>query len=127
MLLPDAISLWQHDGPSGYGIQSTPVNIIYWRADLPQPQNIVSGGPRPLSRKALMPASQNITHSQSWANGVWTVVMEDRCWAASVNQVSFVGGTDYYVALCQPRDGGPEGKETGVKMVTGNWHTLHVQ
>ena len=89
------------------GSQNNPVNILFWRADLAQPQNIVAGGigtvhpseARPLGPEdppPPPPPSQNIVHYQSWENGRWTVIMGRPMYAASTaTQVQFTSGGRY--------------------------------
>ena len=74
------------------GSQNNPVNILFWRADLAQPQNIVAGG---IGTVQPSPDGQNLVHSQIWANGRWTVIMGRPMNAASDNQVQFNGGGRY--------------------------------
>jgi len=59
--------------PIWMGAKDKPVNIIYWRADLARPENIVGGGIG-TTQISSDTESQNIRHYQNWANGVWTVI-----------------------------------------------------
>lgn len=76
------------------GSQNNPVNILFWRADLVQPQNIVAGG---IGTVQTTPdaADQNIVHYQNWSNGKWTVIMGRPMAASTDNQVNFTRGQSY--------------------------------
>jgi len=74
------------------GSQNNPVNILFWRADLERPQNIVAGG---IGTVQESPDSQNLVQSQSWENGRWTVIIGRTMNAASDNQVQFTSGGSY--------------------------------
>jgi len=76
------------------GNQNNPVNIMFWRADLAQPQNIVAGG---IGTVQPSPDAQNISHYQNWAGDQWTVIMSRPMVAASDNQVTFTPGNTYSV------------------------------
>jgi DMSO reductase family type II enzyme heme b subunit len=91
------------------GSQNNPVNILFWRADLEQPQNIVAGGigtvhpsgappldPEDPQNPDDPPPSQNIVHSQNWENGRWTVIMGRPMDAVTAtSQVQFTSGRSY--------------------------------
>jgi DMSO reductase family type II enzyme heme b subunit len=111
--------------PLEMGSQFQPVNIIFWRADLLQPQNIVAGGASTI-QKSPDAASQNIVHSQNWHAGTWTVIISRPMLPASVNQVAFTRGVNYNIAFSN-WEGGIEGERNGVKMITGNWQNLYIQ
>jgi DMSO reductase family type II enzyme heme b subunit len=74
------------------GSQNNPVNILFWRADLAQPQNIVAGG---IGTVQPSPDGQNIVHYQHWENGTWTVIMGRPMTAVTDNQVQFTSGRSY--------------------------------
>ena len=74
------------------GSQNNPVNILFWRADLAQPQNIVAGG---IGTVQPSPDSQNIEHYQNWENGRWTVIIGRPMDAVTDNQVQFTSGGRY--------------------------------
>jgi len=74
------------------GSQNNPVNILFWRADLEQPQNIVAGG---IGTVQPSPDGQNLVQSQSWENGRWTVIIGRPMNAVSDNQVQFNSGGRY--------------------------------
>jgi len=91
------------------GSQNNPVNILFWRADLAQPQNIVAGGigtVHPTEAAPLgddpdeppPPPSQNIVHYQNWdeGEGRWTVIMGRPMVAVTAaTQVQFTPGSSY--------------------------------
>lgn len=108
--------------PIDMGSQSSPVNIMYWRANLTQPQNIVAGG---LGTPQVSPdaASQNLQRYQSWANGKWTVIITRPMAAASVNQRPFARGSSYQVAFANWN--GSDSDRNGRKAIA-MWKTLTV-
>ena len=75
-----------------------PVNIIFWRGDLAQPQNIVAGG---IGTVQVSPdaASQNIQRYQSWAKSVWTVIVTRPMAASSDNPDHVPPGATYRIAF----------------------------
>jgi DMSO reductase family type II enzyme heme b subunit len=86
------------------GSQNNPVNILFWRADLAQPQNIVAGGIGTVHPTGVPPQddddgiSQNLVHSQNYddQNGRWTVIMGRPMDAATAaSQVQFTSGGRY--------------------------------
>jgi len=86
------------------GSQNNPVNFLFWRGGLEQPQNIEAGGigtvhpteAPPLDPAPVPPPSQNIVHSQNYANGRWTVIMGRPMNAVSATtQVQFTSGGRY--------------------------------
>ncbi len=89
--------LFTEDGIICMGSIDKPVNIIFWRADLPRPENVVAGG---MGTPQTSPdaASQNIRHYQDWSNGMWSVIITRPMAAASENQVSFRRGANYIIA-----------------------------
>ncbi|MCU0836434.1 MAG: ethylbenzene dehydrogenase-related protein [Chromatiaceae bacterium] len=125
------------------GNQFEPVNILFWRADLANPQNIVAGGAgtvqtSPDSDDADMdPATQPpvplSVHSQSWVNGRWTIVIK-RPLSGDIstngNLVALVPRSidstkgNYRITFGQ-WDGGNHERD-GVKLVTGSWQTLYL-
>ncbi|AJE02765.1 ethylbenzene dehydrogenase-related protein [Geobacter pickeringii] len=109
------------------GNQFEPVNMIYWRANLAAPQNIVSGGAGTV-QKSPDSATLPISQSQIWANGTWTLVIKrPLSGAASLagNMVPLARGKYYRITFAQ-WDGGNQ-ERNGVKLVAGSWQTLFVQ
>src|SRR5574341_549146 len=116
------------------GNQFEPVNIIYWRADLPNPQNIVSGGAGTVQKS---PDSDGppplVSHFQQWTSGTWTVIFKRAMTGPAVdstgkspgNMVTLVRGANYRITFAQWDGGNQERK--GVKLVAGSWQTLFVQ
>ncbi len=103
------------------GSQTEPVNIIFWRADLSQPQNIVGGG---IGTPQPSPDAQNLQHYQDWANDTWTVIVSRPMAGASDNQVTLESGTSYDVAFAN-WDGSDLNRD-GRKAFT-NWNTLDIE
>ncbi len=103
------------------GTQSGPVNIVFWRADLMQPQNIVAGG---IGTPQPSPDAQNLLHYQGWGNGKWTVIVSRPLTGASVNQVTLSRGTSYRVAFANWN--GSALDRNGRKAISG-WNTLAIQ
>lgn len=68
--------------------------------------------------------SQNITHCQSWANGVWTVIMSRPMSAASANQVTFNSGMKSSIAFMNVD--GSDFERDGHKTIS-QWCSLNVQ
>ncbi len=116
--------LFTDDSPLWMGAMDKPVNIIFWRADLPGPENIVAGG---IGTPQISPdaASRNIRHYQKWENGTWTVIITRPMEAVSENQVSFVRGRSYRVAFANWK-GGAYAERGGHKMVS-EWQYLSIQ
>lgn len=122
------------------GNQFEPVNIIFWRADLPHPQNIVAGGggtvqtsPDSDGPPPLPPLP--ITHSQNYnaAAKTWTVVIKrPLSGAASIrgNMVDLipraVNAAKGYYRICFAQWDGGNQERNGVKLVAGNWQTLYI-
>ncbi len=116
------------------GNQFEPVNIIFWRADLPNPQNIVSGGAGTVQKS---PDSDGppalVSHFQQWNAGAWTVVFKRAMTGPAVdstgkspgNMVTLLRGANYRITFAQ-WDGGNQ-ERNGVKLVAGSWQTLFVQ
>lgn len=116
------------------------VNIHFWRADLPNPQNIVAGGAGTVQRtpdsdgdpNATPPISPLVTHSQSWAGGSWTVILKRPMTGPLLDANGFAPGNlvtlapnKYYQITFGQWDGGNE-ERNGVKLVAGSWQTLYV-
>lgn len=124
----DALSvefpLLTEDSPLCMGSMDKPANIIFWRADLPKPENIVAGG---MGTPQTSPdaASQNIRHYQGWESGTWNVIITRPMVAASENQVSFVRGKNYRIAFANWK-GGAYAERGGHKIVS-DWQNLVIQ
>ncbi len=103
------------------GSQDEPVNIMFWRADLGQPQNIVAGG---IETPQPSPDAQNFEHSQDWSSGVWTVVVRRPMSTATDNQIDLSPGSQYNIAFAN-WDGSD--KNRNGKKAFGNWNTLSVE
>lgn len=113
------------------GNQFQPVNILFWRADLPGLQNIVSGGAGTVQ---TTPDSETLQlgHSQKRVGTSWVVVMKrplvgpaaDSQGISPGNLVTLTPGTNYRITFAQ-WDGGNE-ERNGVKLVAGTWQTLYV-
>jgi complex iron-sulfur molybdoenzyme family reductase subunit gamma len=118
------IPLFTEDSPLWMGAMDKPVNIIFWRADLPGPENIVAGG---IGTPQISPdeASQNIRHYQKWNNGTWNLIITRPMAQASENQVSFIRGRNYRVAFANWK-GGAYAERGGHKIVS-QWHNLSIQ
>ncbi|MCR4346643.1 MAG: ethylbenzene dehydrogenase-related protein [Sulfuricaulis sp.] len=114
-----------YSGSSGtnlaMGTQSGPVNIVFWRADLSQPQNIVAGG---IGTPQPSPDAQNLIHYQSWGSGRWTVIVSRPLTGASVNQVTLARGASYRAAFANWN--GSALDRNGRKAISG-WGTLAIQ
>lgn len=106
------------------GAMDKPVNIIFWRADLPGPENIVAGG---MGTPQISPdeASRNIRHYQKWKNGIWNVIITRPMAAASENQVSFMRGRNYRIAFAYWK-GGAYAERGGHKIIS-DWQYLSIQ
>lgn len=127
-LFGDAIALeipYSRTGtpPICMGSQTAPVNIIFWRGDLAQPQNIVAGG---IGTVQVSPdsASQNLSRYQAYSKGVWTVIVARPMTAASSNQIAFTRGLSYSIAFANWN--GSNTERNGRKGFS-SWHTLAVQ
>lgn len=109
--------------PICMGSQADPVNIIFWRGDRAQPQNIVAGG---IGTVQVSPdtASQNLSQYQSYSNGVWTVIVARPMVAASTNQIAFNRGVSYRIAFGNWN--GANTERNGRKGFS-SWHTLRLQ
>ncbi len=116
-LFTDDSSLWM-------GAMDKPVNIIFWRADLPVPENIVAGG---MGTPQISPdaASRNIRHYQKWENSAWSVIITRPMAAASENQVSFMRGKSYMIAFANWK-GGVYAERGGHKIVS-EWQYLLIR
>lgn len=110
--------------PIWMGAKDKPVNIIYWRADLARPENIVGGGIG-TTQISSDTESQNIRHYQNWANGVWTVIITRPMTTASHNQVSFVRSATYRLALANWK-GGSDAERGGNKIIS-DWLYLFIK
>ncbi|MCZ7393018.1 MAG: ethylbenzene dehydrogenase-related protein [Candidatus Methanoperedens sp.] len=118
------IPLFTEDSPLWMGAMDKPVNIIFWRADLSRPENIVGGGMGTVQTSPDA-ASQNLRHYQRWAQGVWNVIIARPMAAASENQVSFVRGKSYRIAFANWK-GGAYAERGGHKIVS-EWELLSLQ
>ena len=118
------IPLFTEDSPLWMGAMDKPVNIIFWRADLPKPDNIVAGG---MGTPQISPdeASQNIRHYQKWKNGTWNLIITRPMAQASENQVSFIRGRNYRIAFANWK-GGAYAERGGHKIVS-EWQNLSIQ
>jgi DMSO reductase family type II enzyme heme b subunit len=118
------IPLFTEDSPLWMGAMDKPVNIIFWRADLPGPENIVAGG---MGTPQTSPdeASRNIRHYQKWGNGTWSLVITRPMAQASENQVSFIRGRNYRIAFANWK-GGAYAERGGHKIVS-EWQNLSIQ
>lgn len=118
------IPLFTEDSPLWMGAMDKPVNIIFWRADLPMPENIVAGG---MGTPQISPdeASQNIRHYQKWENGTWNLIITRPMAQASENQVSFIRGRTYRIAFANWK-GGAYAERGGHKIVS-EWQNLSIQ
>ncbi len=127
-VFPDAFAMQipflAGDSPLCMGALHQPVNIIFWRPDLQMPQNVVAGGSG-TAQTSPDAASQNIRHSQSWADRVWRVIITRPMAAASENQVSFERGAIYKVAFANWK-GGVDAERGGHKIVS-DWLNLSIQ
>ena len=103
------------------GTQNNPVNIMFWRADLPQPQNIIAGG---IGTIQPTPEAQNISHYQNWAGDQWTVIMSRPMAAASDNQVEFTRGNTYSVVHANWE--GWDFERDGHKTIS-NWEKMDIE
>ncbi|VVB87529.1 Putative respiratory nitrate reductase heme subunit ORF7 [uncultured archaeon] len=106
------------------GAMDKPVNIIFWRADLSKPENIVGGGMGTV-QESPDAASQNIRHYQRWADGEWRVIIARPMSAASENQVSFLRGKSYRIAFANWK-GGVYAERGGHKIVS-EWEILSIK
>jgi DMSO reductase family type II enzyme heme b subunit len=118
------IPLFTEESPLWMGAMDKPVNIIFWRADLSKPENIVAGG---MGTPQTSPdsASQNIRHIQKWENGAWSVIISRPMAAASENQVSFIRGGSYRMAFANWKGG--EYAERGGYKIVSEWQYLSIQ
>jgi DMSO reductase family type II enzyme heme b subunit len=118
------ISLFTEESPLWMGSMDKPVNIIFWRADLPRPENIVGGG---MGTPQISPdeTSQNIRHYQKWENGIWSLIITRPMAQASENQVSFIRGRKYRIAFANWK-GGAYAERGGHKIVS-EWQNLSIQ
>ncbi len=118
------IPLFTEDSPLWMGAMDKPVNIIFWRADLPKPENIVAGG---MGTPQISPdeGSQNIKHYQKWENGTWSLIITRPMAQSSENQVSFIRGRNYRVAFANWK-GGAYAERGGHKIVS-EWQNLSIQ
>lgn len=134
-LFADAVALQIAYGANSsiaMGNQFQPVNILFWRADLPRLQNIVSGGAGTVQTS---PDSDVLLleHSQNRAGTSWVVVMKrpllgpatDSQGKSPGNLVTLASGKYYRTTFAQ-WDGGNE-ERNGVKLIAGSWQTLYVQ
>lgn len=105
------IPLINEDSLLCMGSMDKPVNIIMWRADLPVPENIISGGGGTVQTSH---DGQNIRHFQRWDDGIWNLIITRPMAAASPNQVSFKRGASYKIAFANWK-GGSYGERGGTK------------
>ncbi|NIR30874.1 MAG: hypothetical protein GWN84_16475 [Gammaproteobacteria bacterium] len=103
------------------GTPTEPVNIMFWRADLAAPQNIVAGSVGTLQPS---PDAQNMARYQSWANGAWTVIVRRPMTTVTDNQINLLRGSDYDVAFAA-WDGSDKNRD-GRKAIS-DWHTLSIE
>lgn len=103
------------------GTQTEPVNIIFWRADLAKPQNVVGGG---IGTPQPSPDAQNLQQYQNWSNGNWTVIVSRPMAGASDNQITLVSGASYSVAFANWN--GSDKNRNGRKAFS-NWHTFTIE
>jgi DMSO reductase family type II enzyme heme b subunit len=103
------------------GTQTEPVNIIFWRADLSKPQNIVAGG---IGTPQPSPDAQNLQRYQNWLNGSWSVIVSRPLIGASDNQITLVSGVSYSVAFANWN--GSDKNRNGRKAFS-NWHSLTIE
>ncbi len=118
------IPLITEESPIWMGAADKPVNIIYWRADLLNPENIVAGGIG-TTQESPDATSQNIRHYQQWANGMWTLIITRPMASASNNQVSFVRGKSYRLAFANWM-GGIDAERAGNKIIS-DWQHLSIK
>lgn len=118
------IPLFTEDSPLWMGAMDKPVNIIFWRADLAKPENIVAGG---MGTPQTSPdaASQNIRHYQKWEDDTWSMIITRPMAAASENQVSFIRGRIYRIAFANWK-GGAYAERGGHKIVS-EWQYLYIE
>ncbi len=118
------IPLFTEDSPLWMGSMDKPVNIIFWRADLPEPENIVAGG---MGTPQISPdaASRNLRHYQKWEDGTWSLIITRQMAQASENQVSFIRGRNYRIAFASWK-GGAYAERGGHKIVS-EWQNLSIQ
>jgi DMSO reductase family type II enzyme heme b subunit len=118
------IPLLTEDSPLWMGAMDKPVNIIFWRADLEKPENIVAGG---MGTPQTSPdaASQNIRRFQKYENGAWSVIISRPMVAASENQVTFIRGRSYRIAFANWK-GGAYAERGGHKIVS-EWQNISIQ
>ena len=118
------VPLFTEDSPLWMGAMEKPVNIIFWRADLPEPENIVAGG---MGTPQISPdaASRNIRHYRKWENGKWNLVISRPMTAISENQVSFIRGKSYRIAFANWK-GGTYAERGGHKIVS-EWQNILIQ
>ncbi len=103
------------------GNQTEPVNIMFWRADLAQPQNIVAGG---IGTPQPSPDAQNLQRYQNWSSGTWTIIMARPMVGASDNQITLTRGASYNIAFANWN--GSDKNRDGRKAIS-NWNTLQIQ
>jgi len=118
------IPLFTEDSSLWMGAMDKPVNIIFWRADLPRPENIVAGG---MGTPQISPdeASRNIRHYQKWENGNWSLIVTRPMAQASENQISFIRERNYRIAFANWK-GGAYAERGGHKIVS-EWQNLSIQ
>ncbi len=103
------------------GSQDEPVNIMFWRADLAAPQNIVAGG---IGTPQPSPDAQDLQRFQQWDNGTWTVIVSRPLAGASANQITLTRGSEYRAAFAN-WDGSD--KDRNGRKAISNWNTLSIQ
>ena len=118
------LPLLTEESPLWMGAMDKPVNIIFWRADLAKPENLVAGG---MGTPQTSPdaASQNIRHFQKYENGAWNVIISRPLASASENQVSFIRGRSYRIAFANWK-GGAYAERGGHKIVS-EWQNLYIE
>jgi len=127
-VFPDALAMQipflTVESPLCMGALHEPVNIIFWRSDLPMPENIVAGGPG-TAQTSPDAAALNIRHYQTWADRVWSVILTRPLAAASENQLSFERRATYRIAFANWK-GGVDAERGGHKIVS-EWQHLSIQ
>ncbi len=118
------IPFLKDESPLCMGALHKPSNIIFWRADLPVPENIVSCGPG-TPQTSPDAASRNIRHYQTWTDKVWRVIITRPMAATSENQVSLERGAIYRVAFANWK-GGLDAERGGHKIIS-EWQNLSIQ
>lgn len=105
--------------------------IVFWRADLPKPQNITGVGffhppgcpefqfPRATIQRTRDSNTLPNDASAAWRNGAWTVIFKRPLGAASPNMAHLQRGHHYPIAFSQ-WDGSLQ-ERNGRKFATNDW------